>query len=81
MEKVSFEPAGDATRVELNVQERQDTIVVEGTYSTDDPVVIAALEASPWVKRAKAKPKAKKAKAEKPPEPQPAAEPPPETEG
>lgn len=52
MGKITFEPADGVARVELAVQHRDDLIVVEGPTDTDDPVVIAALDRHPLVRRA-----------------------------
>ena len=49
---VSFELVEDANRVEIALQEADDHLVVEGPYTTADPAEIAALDASPGVKRA-----------------------------
>lgn len=54
MKDVSFRPK-DCDRVTVAVQEIGDSVVVEGTFKTDNPFVVAALDAHPMVERGKAK--------------------------
>jgi len=53
MSKVSFELKSGTTRVEVAVQHLDETVVVtDSGVSTDDPAVIAQLDATEGVKRA-----------------------------
>jgi len=57
MAKVMFQPAGDSTRVEFNVQPLDHPIVVEAGFETDDPAVIAACDNHPQVERSSSRKK------------------------
>ena len=57
-EKVAFELESDVSRVEVNLLERDDALVLDSAYQTDDRAEIAALDAAGGVKRAEKKAKA-----------------------
>jgi hypothetical protein len=45
-----YDLKGDTTRVEVNVQEHDETYVLDGPTATSEPGVIAALDENPSVK-------------------------------
>lgn len=54
MKTTSFKPAGDANGVLVSIPEADAMVYVEDGFSTDDPLVVAALDTNPAVVRASA---------------------------
>lgn len=58
MAKIEFQPKSPANRVLINLSNRDETIMVEEGFKTDDEAVIQALDNNPNVSRVRKSDKA-----------------------